>query len=84
MKKNVIKDSILYLPSKLFPALFGLMTAPIYTRLLTIKQFGQYQILLITLTIISSFFIGNRSVIFYFTDITGIDHINFTIFICCY
>jgi O-antigen/teichoic acid export membrane protein len=42
MLSRFTKDLVIYLPSKLLPALTGFITAPILTRLLTTSEFGSY------------------------------------------
>jgi O-antigen/teichoic acid export membrane protein len=42
MQREFIKDTLIYLPSKLLPALTAFITIPIVTRLLTPAQFGDY------------------------------------------
>jgi O-antigen/teichoic acid export membrane protein len=42
MVNRLIKDTLIYLPSKLLPALTAFVTIPIVTRLLTPAEFGDY------------------------------------------
>lgn len=54
--KNILRDFIRYLPSKLIPALIGILSVPIFTRLLSLEKYGEFQIFYTSLIIISSIF----------------------------
>jgi O-antigen/teichoic acid export membrane protein len=42
MQKRITKDLLTYLPARALPALAGFITVPIYTRLFSPDQFGNY------------------------------------------
>ena len=42
MQKRITKDLLTYLPAKALPALAAFITVPIYTRLFSPDQFGNY------------------------------------------
>jgi O-antigen/teichoic acid export membrane protein len=68
MKKDVKSDFIKYIPSKILPGLFFLVFTPIITRLFNPSQYGQYSIVISTvsvLLIMSSDWIVNSVMRFY-------------------
>lgn len=55
MSREVLRDALIYLPSRVIPALVGVTAIPILTRLLTPEQYGQYLMAMTTLMLIASF-----------------------------
>jgi len=55
MTREVLRDSLIYLPAKVVPALAGIVAIPIFTNLLTPEIYGQYLFFLTVLTLISTF-----------------------------
>lgn len=47
--KNFGKDTLLYVPYRIFPVLFGFVGLWVYTRIFTLEDFGQYSLLTITM-----------------------------------
>lgn len=52
---NVGRDTLLYIPAKLFPALFGFLGLTIYTRVFSPAEFGTYSLIMATIGIIGVF-----------------------------
>jgi len=52
---NVGKDTLLYIPSKLFPALFGFIGLSIYTRIFSPNEYGDYSLIMATVGIAGIF-----------------------------
>ncbi|MFW6016695.1 MAG: oligosaccharide flippase family protein [bacterium] len=57
-KDSIIKDIVGYIPSKIVPALVGILTVSIYTRLLTPEDYGLYSLVTTTVSIITSIIFG--------------------------
>lgn len=53
MYRDFLKDMIKYLPSLAVPALVGVIGLPIYTRLFTPEDYGNYSLVMATVTIMS-------------------------------
>lgn len=54
MSREIVRDAIIYLPAKVIPALTGVISIPILTRLLSPEKYGQYLIAISSLTLLSS------------------------------
>lgn len=54
MSREVLRDSVVYLPARLIPALVSLISIPIFTRFVPALQYGQYLLVMSTLLLISS------------------------------
>ncbi len=54
MSRELFRDYILYLPSKVVPALVGILSIPILSRLLSPEQYGQYALIINTVAIVSA------------------------------
>lgn len=54
MIKNFAKDTIKYLPSQIVPAIVGLISVPIITRLFSAADYGNYTLVLSTITILTT------------------------------
>lgn len=52
---NVGKDTLLYIPSKLFPALFGFIGLSVYTRIFPPNEYGDYSLIIATVGIAGIF-----------------------------
>lgn len=68
MLKDFIRDYIRYIPSKLLPGLFGIVSIPIMTKLFNPDEYGQYVIIISTiaiLAIIGNDWIGTSVIRFY-------------------
>lgn len=55
MSREVLRDSVVYLPARLIPALVSVISIPIFTRFVPASQYGQYLLIMSTLMLISSF-----------------------------
>jgi O-antigen/teichoic acid export membrane protein len=53
MISEFVKDIIRYIPSKVVPAAFGILTIPLITRLLEPNDYGQYVIVMSTFSLLS-------------------------------
>lgn len=59
LKNNdIIRDLIYYIPSKVIPAFIGFFSVMIYTRLLTPNEYGIYNLIITTVSILTSVFLG--------------------------
>lgn len=58
MSREVLRDTIIYLPSKVIPGLVGVAAVPILTSLLPPEQYGQYLLAMTTLSLIVAFCIS--------------------------
>jgi O-antigen/teichoic acid export membrane protein len=58
MIKEVLRDTLIYLPARVIPALVGVLAILILTRLLSPEQYGQYLLATTTLSLISGFFVS--------------------------
>lgn len=56
--KKISKDVIKYLPSKVFPALIGLISLPIYTDIFPPEDYGIYSMIISAVGLISSSLFG--------------------------
>jgi len=54
MIKNLFKDMAKYLPSKAIPAIIGIVALPIITRLFSPADYGNYVIVITTVSILSA------------------------------
>ena len=54
MMKNFIKDTVKYIPSLVVPAIVGLISIPIVTRLFSPADYGNYILVLSTITVLST------------------------------
>ena len=54
MIKNLFKDTVKYLPSKIIPAMVGIVALPIITRLFTPADYGNYVLVIATVSILST------------------------------
>jgi O-antigen/teichoic acid export membrane protein len=52
---NVGRETLLYIPAKLFPALFGFIGLTTYTRIFSPAEFGTYSLIMATIGIIGVF-----------------------------
>jgi len=68
--REVLKDSFYYLPAKAIPAVMGFIAVAAYTRLLTPREYGQYILVLTTISMVSLFAFGwlNQSILRYFEE----------------
>lgn len=53
MVKVFFKDLLRYLPSKIIPGFFGILIIPVFTRLFDPKEYGQYVIVISTISVLS-------------------------------
>lgn len=49
---NIGKDTLIYIPSQLLPALFGFFSVSIYTRVFSPHEYGDYSLIMATISII--------------------------------
>jgi len=54
MIKNLFKDTIEYIPSQVIPILVGIVSLPIFTRLFPPADYGNYSIVMATVSIFST------------------------------
>ena len=54
MSRQVVRDTLAFLPAKLVPAAIGFVSIPIYTRLLPVEEYGQYLVAMTGLALISA------------------------------
>lgn len=52
---NIGKDTLLYIPAWLFPALFGFIGLSIYTRVFSPTKYGDYSLIMVTIGIFGIF-----------------------------
>ena len=57
-EKSVLNDIINYVPSKVIPAIVGLLILAIFTRKLTPEQYGNYELVITTVNIFYSILIS--------------------------
>lgn len=71
--KKISKDVIKYLPSKIFPALIGLISLPIYTNIFPPEDYGIYSMIISAVGLISSLLSGwlSSSAIRFFDEYTS-------------
>ena len=55
---GIVRELIRYIPSKVLPAAAGVLSIPLFTRLLTEAEYGKYIIVMTVLTIISTLFVS--------------------------
>ncbi len=55
MSREFFKDFIRYIPSKLFPGLFGILIIPVLTRIFDPEAYGQYTLVMSTVAVMSIF-----------------------------
>ena len=58
MIKDLVKDIVKHLPSKIVPGIVGFINVPIVTRLFSPDEFGNYSLVLATVSISTSYFMG--------------------------
>ncbi|MCZ7403011.1 MAG: oligosaccharide flippase family protein [Candidatus Methanoperedens sp.] len=51
--KNIGQDAFIYFPSKILPVLLGFISIPIYTRLFSTSEYGDYSLVMATVNLIS-------------------------------
>jgi len=56
--KDLVKDTLFFLPAKAVPAVVGLLAVAVYTRLLSPKEYGQYVLIITSISILSTIFLG--------------------------
>jgi len=54
MIKDLFKDTVQYLPSKVVPAIVGIIALPIITRLFTPADYGDYVLVIATISVLST------------------------------
>jgi len=54
MTKDLIKDMLKYIPAKIIPAIIGLISIPIITRLFSPADYGNYILVLSTVTVLAT------------------------------
>ena len=54
MIKQLVKDGLAYLPSRVVPGIVGILSIPVFTRILSKKEFGNYLIFQTELNLIYS------------------------------
>lgn len=52
---NIGKDILLYIPGQLVPSLLGFISLSIYTRIFSAKDYGEYSLIITTLSVLSIF-----------------------------
>lgn len=52
---NIARDTLIYLPSKLFPSLLGIISLSLYTRIFSAKEYGDYSLFISTTSILIIF-----------------------------
>ena len=65
---SLIKDTIYYIPSRILPVLFGFIGLSIYTRVFSPEEYGNYSLILVTITLLGMFtysWVNNSNLRFY-------------------
>lgn len=74
MTREVLRDAITYLPAKVVPSVAGILAIPILTHLLSPEKYGQYLLVLSSLTFISIFCVSwLASVVIRFNTVYGVE-----------
>lgn len=76
--KNVAKDTLFYVPFKLFSLLFAFIGLPIYTRVFTPIEYGNYALIIATTGFLGIFTYAwmNQSILRFFTSYKKNDKLN--------
>lgn len=81
--KKIYKDIVKYIPSKILPALIGLVSLPVYTNIFQPDEYGVYSLVISSVGFISSFISGwlSHSALRFYDDYeTGRDKYYSTLF----
>ena len=54
MSREILRDTLFYLPAKVIPSLVGVIAIPVLTRLLSPEQYGQYILAMTSLYLIAA------------------------------
>ena len=77
--RSLIKDSLLYVPSKAVPAVMGFASVVMFTRLLSPEEYGWYVLTITTVAIVSLIGFGwlNQSALRFFEESRKKNNIGF-------
>jgi len=76
-KKNMAKDTFLYLPAKAIEGIIGIVTISLYTRYFRPEEYGNYNIAVVTVSIVALVLLGwlFQSAYRYINSFTGEENI---------